>query len=64
MLDNLEEAVLLFRIEERMDKFVHDLFYGDETTIRTLIQGSSKDLKNIFISFCHSSCPNNNRTIS
>ncbi|EKO53585.1 hypothetical protein LEP1GSC079_0117 [Leptospira interrogans str. FPW1039] len=64
MLDNLEETVLLFRIEERMDKFVHDLFYGDETTTRTLIQGSSKDLKNIFISFCQSSCPNNSRTIS
>ncbi len=63
MLDSLDETVLLFRIEERMNEFVHDLSYSDETSTRVLIQGYSNDLKEIFISFCQSS-PNNTRTIS
>lgn len=64
MLDRIDEVILLLRIERTLDTFTENLFFGDETPTRLLVQDTSKELKNLFLLFLQSRSSKSNRVTS
>ncbi len=64
MLDRIDEVILSLRIERTLNKFVEELFFGDETPTKLLIQDTSKELNNLFLLFLQSRSSKSNRVTS